>query len=179
MRRAIPSLAYSCVSFCALSSSSSIAWHRTRYWTWAAERVALAQYLIEHADRQPRRFVASDVDTSRLSGAFAPTITFLEASVYGLPFEDRQFELVVCCEVLEHLKEPEAGFAELCSVGEAVLVSVPWEPVWRLLNVLRGQYLSHFGNTPGHVQHFRRRGLRRLTRGRARILAERRPFLGR
>ncbi|MFN9979297.1 MAG: methyltransferase type 11, partial [bacterium] len=42
-----------------------------------------------------------------------------------------------------------------------VLVSVPWEPTWRILNVIRGKYWRRFGNTPGHVQHFSRAEIRR------------------
>jgi 2-polyprenyl-3-methyl-5-hydroxy-6-metoxy-1,4-benzoquinol methylase len=70
---------------------------------------------------------------------------------------------VICCEVLEHLDDPAAGLAELARVSARhVLLSTPWEPVWRLLNVARGRYLRDLGNTPGHVQHFSRRALRDL-----------------
>jgi hypothetical protein len=55
-------------------------------------------------------------------------------------------------------------------------VSTPWDPVWRALNVLRGRYLARLGNTPGHVQHFTRRGLERLARTELRILERRTPL---
>jgi hypothetical protein len=45
--------------------------------------------------------------------------------------------------------------AELVRVARsAVVVSVPREPVWRILNCLRGAYLPWLGNPPGHVNHF-------------------------
>jgi hypothetical protein len=37
-----------------------------------------------------------------------------------------------------------------------VLLSVPREPLWRVLNVARGAYWRDWGNTPGHVQHWSR-----------------------
>lgn len=67
--------------------------------------------------------------------------------------------LVVCCEVLEHLDDPHAGLATLESLtSQWLLASVPREPVWRAMNVLRGKYLPHLGNTPGHVNHWSRAG---------------------
>jgi hypothetical protein len=58
----------------------------------------------------------------------------------------------------------------------AVLLSTPWEPVWRLLNLARGRYVRDLGNTPGHVQHFGRRALVRLAEARLRVVAVRRPL---
>ena len=68
-------------------------------------------------------------------------------------------ELVVCCEVLEHLADPERGLAVLASLARPwLLVSVPREPVWRALNLARGHYFADLGNTPGHLNHWSRRG---------------------
>jgi ubiquinone/menaquinone biosynthesis C-methylase UbiE len=97
-------------------------------------------------------------------------------SAYELPFEDASFDLVVCCEVLEHLEHPGRGLAEAVRVAKkAVLVSTPREPLWRVLNVARGRYLRDLGNTPGHVQHFGRRSLVRLVESRLRVVETRTP----
>ena len=56
-----------------------------------------------------------------------------------------------------------------------VLLSTPREPLWRLLNVARGAYLGALGNTPGHVQHWSRRGLRRLVERQFTVDQERLP----
>ena len=70
-------------------------------------------------------------------------------------YDDKAFDLVICCEVLEHLPHPAAGFAELNRISRtAILVSVPNEPVWRILNVMRGKYWKDRGNTPGHLNHW-------------------------
>jgi SAM-dependent methyltransferase len=67
-------------------------------------------------------------------------------------YDDRSFDLVICAEVLEHLSNPEKGLQELLRIAKADLfVSVPNEPIWRILNMMRGKYWHDYGNTPGHV----------------------------
>lgn len=106
-----------------------------------------------------------------------PAGRFQVASAYDLPFPDRGFDLVVVCEVLEHLDRPADCLREVGRVcGGYALVSVPWEPIWRVLNVARGKYWRQLGNTPGHVQHFSRRACRRLVAERFELVAERRPL---
>jgi ubiquinone/menaquinone biosynthesis C-methylase UbiE len=136
----------------------------------------LAQHLIVHGGR-PERFEATDIDTSRVVPEIDPLITVREASIYDLPYEDDTFDLVVCCEVLEHVERPAEALAEVARVASRrVLVSTPWEPVWRMLNVMRGRYLRDLGNTPGHIQHFSRSALERLASTRLRVLSRRRPL---
>lgn len=82
----------------------------------------------------------------------------LQASALDLPFADNTFDLVMAIEVLEHLPDPERALQEIARVAkQTVVLSVPWEPVWRLGNMARGRYLGAAGNTPGHIQHFTRR----------------------
>ncbi len=88
---------------------------------------------------------------------------FVEGSVYSLPFTDREFSLVVALEVLEHLERPAEAMRELVRVSAGwLLLSVPREPLWRVMNVLSGRYLSELGNTPGHVQHWSRKAFEQL-----------------
>ena len=87
---------------------------------------------------------------------FAP----LYADVGELPFPDRSFDLVLAIEVLEHVGDPDAALRELRRVArDLVVVSVPREPLWRVLNMARGKYWRDLGNTPGHCNHWSRRGL--------------------
>ncbi|MBV9387076.1 MAG: methyltransferase domain-containing protein [Chroococcidiopsidaceae cyanobacterium CP_BM_ER_R8_30] len=82
-------------------------------------------------------------------------IKFQVASVYDLSFEENTAELVVCCEVLEHLEYPGRALEVLCQLANPYLiVSVPHEPIWSILNLIRGKYLTRLGNTPGHVQRW-------------------------
>lgn len=136
----------------------------------------LAWHLWQQGPR-PDRFEICDVDLGRLRPGMPPAIATREASIYALPWPDDAFDLVLCCEVLEHLHEPTRGLAELARVARRhVLLSTPREPLWRALNMARGRYLSALGNTPGHVQHWSRAGLARLARTRLRLVAERRPL---
>ena len=57
-----------------------------------------------------------------------------------------------------------------------VLVSVPREPLWRVLNMARGAYLSQLGNTPGHLNHWSRRSFIQLLQGHGEIAEARAPF---
>lgn len=84
-------------------------------------------------------------------------IEFQQRSIYDLRADEDAADLVVCCEVLEHLAEPRRALERLASISnEYCLLSVPREPLWRALNCVRGSYLGAFGNTPGHVQHWSR-----------------------
>jgi ubiquinone/menaquinone biosynthesis C-methylase UbiE len=124
----------------------------------------------------PARFVATDLLDARAPG-LPPAIEFQPASIYALPFPDRAFDLVVCCEVLEHLERPAQALAELCRVADRhILLSVPWEPIWRALNLARGRYLRDLGNTPGHLQHFSRRQFHQLTAPYLDSIERRRPL---
>lgn len=87
----------------------------------------------------------------------------VQGSALALPFADDAFDLVLALEVLEHLADPHQALREIARVGSGVVVaSVPWEPVWRLGNLARRRYLGALGNTPGHLQHFSRRGFLRF-----------------
>lgn len=123
------------------------------------------------------RFVACDLDLEHLETGLAPSITFQRASIYELPFDARSFDLVVCCEVLEHLEEPRRGLAEIARVAKKSLVlSTPREPLWRALNMVRGKYLRDLGNTPGHIQHFSARGLVRLVNSELDVVSTHHPI---
>ena len=64
-------------------------------------------------------------------------------------------DTVLCCEVLEHLVDPEAAIKKLISITRKNLIlSVPNEPIWHILNMLRGKYLTALGNTQGYFQHW-------------------------
>lgn len=136
----------------------------------------LAQHLVTRGPR-PARFVACDVELSAVASDLDPVIELRQASIYELPFEAGSFNLVVCCEVLEHLSDPERGLDEVARVARrGVVVSTPREPLWRAMNMMRGKYLRDFGNTPGHVQHFSRRGLRAIVETKLRVVDGRSPI---
>lgn len=81
-------------------------------------------------------------------------VNYINKSIYDLGIEDRK-HTIVCCEVLEHLEYPKDGIGALVNLNaEAYILSVPREPIWRMLNCARGKYLKDLGNTPGHLNHW-------------------------
>lgn len=85
------------------------------------------------------------------------------ADVYNLTPDTDAADLIVCCEVLEHLPDPASALNILSRLArQRLLVSVPREPIWRVLNMARGKYLFRLGNTPGHVNHWSKHGFLRF-----------------
>lgn len=105
-------------------------------------------------------------------------IKFSVQNIEGLSkYQDKQFDLVICAEVLEHVNHPKKGLEELKRISkEYVLLSVPNEPVWRLLNMIRGKYLLNLGNTPGHVNHWHPLAFTRFVKQQLLIVESRFPL---
>lgn len=88
-----------------------------------------------------------------------PSSVFEARSIYDIETGRDSADLVVCCEVMEHLEHPEQGLQALQRVvGRHLILSVPREPIWCALNLARGKYIGDFGNTPGHIQHWSQKG---------------------
>ena len=82
-------------------------------------------------------------------------IVFKVCSVYDLDPENHLAELIICSQVLEHLERPRAALEVIQKLAKPyAIISVPNEPLWRALNLLRGKYVKSSGNTPGHIQHW-------------------------
>jgi 2-polyprenyl-3-methyl-5-hydroxy-6-metoxy-1,4-benzoquinol methylase len=94
-----------------------------------------------------------------------------------LPFQPDEFDVATAIEVVEHVPDPDATLRELARVARRrLIVSVPREPIWRLLNVARGAYLGDLGNTPGHVNHWSKVGFHSLLTRHGRVLEVRTPL---
>ncbi len=86
-----------------------------------------------------------------------------QESVLELRRVPRSFDVVFLLEVLEHVADYEQALGNIFRVSRKyVVLSVPNEPLWSFLNMLRLQYLNAWGNTPGHVNHWSVSGLREL-----------------
>lgn len=104
-------------------------------------------------------------------------LEFRAMAADNLPFADGTFELAAAIEVLEHVPDPERTLSEMARVASGhLLVSVPREPLWRVLNVARGAYLRDLGNTPGHVNHWSKRSFVRMVERHGRIVRACSPF---
>lgn len=104
-------------------------------------------------------------------------IQFSAQSIYDLDAKRDSAPLVVCCEVLEHLEEPERGLEKLAEIAsDWCIVSVPREPIWRVLNMARFKYWSDLGNTPGHLQNWSKGGFIKLVNRHFDIVEVRSPL---
>ena len=94
---------------------------------------------------------------------FAHAASYHVGSVYGLPFDDDAFDLVLCSEVLEHLDRPDDALDELARVARRhVAVTVPLEPIFDALT--RVNLRLGIGGDPGHVNFWTRRSFERFMR---------------
>lgn len=91
----------------------------------------------------------------------------VESDVTELQPTIGRFDLVMMLEVLEHLDDPERALDLLAAVSSShILVSVPREPFFRGLNLLRLKNVKRWGSDPEHVQHWSRRSFTNLVESR-------------
>ncbi len=119
----------------------------------------LLERLLPHANIK-----GFDIDLPDLTIAkqnqIKPETTLYQKSIYDIS-SNESADLVVCCEVLEHLENPELALQKMAALNAPYyLFSVPNEPLWRVLNFLRGKYMRQWGNTPDHRNHWSTRGFK-------------------
>ena len=105
------------------------------------------------------RIVGIDLDDPKLRAEWdkrrRENLEYKVEEATSLSFSDDEYDVATAIEVLEHVPEPEATLSEMARVAERyLLVSVPREPIWRMLNMARGAYVRDLGNTPGHLNHW-------------------------
>lgn len=121
---------------------------------------------------------ASSLEVARReSKRFNFDVLIEQKSIYELDSAVDAADTVLCCEVLEHLADPGQALLNLLSVTRKDLIlSVPNEPVWHLLNMARGKYWNALGNTPGHFQHWTPRGFVEFVSAHADIVSVKKPL---
>jgi 2-polyprenyl-3-methyl-5-hydroxy-6-metoxy-1,4-benzoquinol methylase len=146
------------------------------------EGVLTAQWAQRLPPAPAGRIVGIDLDDPKLAAEWAArdareNLSFRPMAVERLEFADDEFELVAATEVLEHVEDPRRAVAEMARVASRwLLVSVPHEPLWRMLNMARGAYLRQWGNTPGHVNHWTRAGFVAMLAAHGEVVQTRSPF---
>jgi 2-polyprenyl-3-methyl-5-hydroxy-6-metoxy-1,4-benzoquinol methylase len=128
-----------------------------------------------------QRIVGLDLDDPQLHEAWKgrqhPCLQYVVMKAENLPFADGEFEVATAIEVLEHVPDPEHTVSEMARcASEYLLVSVPREPLWRGLNLVRGAYVKDLGNTPGHLNHWSKRSFTSLLGRYGTVVEARSPF---
>jgi 2-polyprenyl-3-methyl-5-hydroxy-6-metoxy-1,4-benzoquinol methylase len=129
----------------------------------------------------PRRVVGLDLEDPAIQAEWelrqAPNLEYKIMKAENLPFAGDEFDVATAIEVLEHVPDPEHTVAEMARVARRwLLVSVPREPLWRVLNVARGAYIKDLGNTPGHVNHWSKRAFVAMLSRHGEVVEARSPF---
>ncbi len=124
----------------------------------------LLAFLAEHLPKATLAGLDLAPDAVRYGRAQCPGAAFLlVADGNRLPFRSDAFDVVVCSEMLEHLRDVEPVLAELKRISRRyVVVSVPREPYFSFLTRL-AIWLRQ-AEDPEHVQSWTRRGFARLLR---------------
>ncbi len=104
-------------------------------------------------------------------------VSFTKKSIYDMSVAQDAATLIVCCEVLEHLEYSEKALEILNMLADPYLIlSVPREPIWSTLNLIRGKYWKDFGNTPGHIQKWSKNSFVKLVSNYLEIIEVRCPL---
>lgn len=129
----------------------------------------------------PARVVGIDLEEPSIQAGWAQrqaaNLEYRIMLAENLPFADGEFDAATAIEVLEHVPDPAHTVAEMARVAQRhLLVSVPREPLWRGLNLVRGAYVRQLGNTPGHVNHWSKRSFVELLSRHGEVVEARSPF---
>lgn len=84
-----------------------------------------------------------------------PSIPFRTQSIYDLDPSKYKYDIIFANQVFEHLVETRTAISYVKkSSSKYLFFSVPNEPFFRIVNLLRMKYLSKVGNPPGHINHW-------------------------
>ena len=114
----------------------------------------LRDMLPTHVSLEASEYVESMLPHAR---NINPSVRIRQESVYDLKRKDNSLDLIFLLEVLEHLDYPDTALDEIARVLKPdgyLILGVPREPLWRVLNMARLKYVKDFGNTKGHLNHW-------------------------
>ena len=95
------------------------------------------------------------IDNSDIALSYAkknnPNITYKNMDICDLK-EKSKYDLVICLEVLEHMKNPEVIVKNLCDCArKKIIISVPHEPFFSLGNLVFLKNVKRLGVPEEHI----------------------------
>ncbi len=117
-------------------------------------------------------------DAVNLGKLLFPNLDLRVGNIYKLPLESNSYDIVICTEVLEHLKDPKSALKEIVRVSKKyVILSVPNEPIFSLKNLLVGRNISRLGSSKGHLNLWTSWGFKKFVeQQKVSILKNKYPF---
>lgn len=89
-------------------------------------------------------------------------ISYEVCDIFDINYK-KQFDLVLCNEVLEHIEDYDKAIKLLKSASKKyLLISVPNEPYFQIANFLRLRHLKTFGNLPDHKNRWTTKKIREI-----------------
>lgn len=132
------------------------------------------EYLLPKAQIKGFDISEDDISLAQDKKTNSRTLIYLK-NIYDISINE-EADLIVCCEVMEHLKDPGLALKKMASLkAKYYLFSVPNEPLWRILNFARGKYLKDWGNTPDHCNHWSTRKFKKFVSQELEIIQTKKP----
>jgi SAM-dependent methyltransferase len=103
-------------------------------------------------------YIGIDLNAESIEAArqFNPNLRFVRDDIIAREPDEGWASVAICLEVLEHLNEPRDALKRIIAwTSQTAIVSVPWEPYFRIGNLLRCKNVTRLDGGPGHVQQFR------------------------
>jgi len=92
-----------------------------------------------------------------------PTIITSQEDIINTDPAGRNFDLVLAIEVLEHINDYQKALNNISQFSNKyILISVPWEPAFRLSNLLRGKNIKRWGNDIEHVNNWSKKKITKI-----------------
>lgn len=126
------------------------------------EGLGLEKLLRKHF---PKKVYGVDINSNALKIAknTLPNVVFEKGDIKNLRFKENIFDLVIALEVVEHVRDFNTSINELVRVSKKyILISVPWEPVFSLANLLRGKNINRFGRDMEHINYWNKRSFKKI-----------------
>ncbi|MGI9370352.1 MAG: class I SAM-dependent methyltransferase [Ruegeria sp.] len=106
-----------------------------------------------------------------------PMKQFVCADLFDSQFDAQRFDVSIAFEVFEHLFDPDTALERLVSLTDrAIVLTVPHEPWFQIVNLMRGRDLIRLGNHPEHVQHWNPESFAEFISQHAELVSIRRSF---
>lgn len=89
-------------------------------------------------------------------------INYINKDIRKLKYSQNEFDIVICLEVLEHLKYHKEVLKKINSIfKKRLIITIPYEPYFSLGNFLFFKNVKTFGKPQEHVNFWNKKSIRK------------------